>query len=183
MTTESGHQGPLRAALEPGALRAALVPHRPVFANPWDSEVDMFACIVAVSLVEPLLLWAGGKLMGAIFGFGSHWPLGLFMLAGLVGAGGFMTIVGRERSSLSVDVLTIAAWVLLGFVVAPIVGLAPPKGAAIAIYAVLLAATFGYVLIFGRWKTPFLRTLSWPLTWSALAVFFAFAAYRLILFQ
>lgn len=183
MTTEPDSSGTLRAALEPEALRAALIPRRPVFADPWDSEVDMFALVVAVSVVEPFLLWAGGKLMGTIFGFGSHWRLGLFMAAALVGAGGFMTIVGRERTSLSVDVLTITAWVLLGFVIAPIVGLAPPTGVAIALYAVLLAATFVYVLIFGRWKTPFLRTLSWPVVWSALAVFFAFAAYRLILFQ
>lgn len=182
MTTEPDRSGTLRAALEPEALRAALVPRRPVFANPWDSEADMFALVVAVSVVEPFLLWAGGKAMGAIFGFGSHWRLGLFMAAALVGAAGFMTIVGRERARLSVDVLTVTAWVLLGFVVAPIVGLAPPTGVAIAIYAVLLAATFVYVLVFGRWKTPFLRTLSWPVIWSALALFFAFAAYRLVLY-
>ena len=35
----------VRAAIQPSALRAALVPHRPVFRNPWDSEEDMFACL------------------------------------------------------------------------------------------------------------------------------------------
>ena len=143
----------------------------------------MFACVVAVSVAEPLLLWGGGKLMGDIFGFSSHWPIGLFMAAALVGAGGFMTIVGRQRTSLSVDVLAIAAWLVLGLVVAPILGLAPPTGVAIAAYAVLLLATFVYVMRFGRWQTAFLRTVSWPLTWSGLAVFFAFCAYRLILYQ
>lgn len=143
----------------------------------------MFAVYAAVSVIEPFLLWGGGKMMDAIFGFGSHWSLGVFIAAALVGAGGFMTIVGRERTSLSVDVLTVTAWVLLGFVVAPIVGLAPPAGVAIAIYAVLLAVTFAYVLVFGRWQTPFLRTLSWPVIWSALAVFFAFAAYHLVIYQ
>jgi hypothetical protein len=39
-----------------------------------------------------------------------------------------------------------------------------------------------YVLRFGHWETAFLQTVSWPLTWSLLAVFFAFSAYRLILF-
>jgi hypothetical protein len=172
----------LRAALEPSALRAALVPHRPVFGNPWDSTEDIFACYVAVAVIEPFVLWGGGKLMGSIFGFGSRWPLGVFMAAALVGAAGFMTIVGRERTGLSVDVLAITAWFLLGLVVAPILGLGPPIGVALACYAVLLLGIFVYVLRFGRWETAFLSTVSWPVTWSLLAVFFAFSAYRLILF-
>jgi hypothetical protein len=142
----------------------------------------MFACYVAVSVIDPFLLWLGGKLMGAIFGFSSHWHLGVFMVAALVGAAGFMTIVGRERTSITVDILAIGAWLLLGFVVAPIIGLAPPAGVAIACYAVLLLGIFGYVLFFGRWETEFLRTVSWPLTWSLLALFFAFCVYRLILY-
>jgi hypothetical protein len=183
MDTEPGTPGGLRAAFEPAALRAALVPRRPVFANPWDSEVDMFACLVAVALMDPLLLFAGGKLMGAIFGFGSHWHLGVFMVAALVGAAGFITIVGRERTSLSVDVLAVSAWIVLGLVVAPVLGLAPPIAASLACYGVLLLATFAFVLRFGRWQTAFLRTVSWPVTWSALAVFFAFCAYELIIYQ
>lgn len=143
----------------------------------------MFACYVAVSVVDPLLLWCGGKLMGAIFGFGSHWPLGLFLVAALVGAAGFMTIVGRQRTSLSVDVLAIAAWIVLGLIVAPVLGLAPPIGVALALYAVVLIGIFIYVLRFGRWETAFLRTVSWPVTWSLLALFFALCAYELILYQ
>ncbi len=143
----------------------------------------MFAVYVAVSVVEPFLLWAGGKMMDAIFGFGSHWSLGVFIAASLVGAGGFMTIVGRERTRLAVDVLAIAAWLLLGLVVAPVIGLAPPKGVAIACYAVMLGSIFIYVLFFGRWKTAFLRTLSWPVTWSLLAAFFAYSAHTLIIYQ
>jgi len=172
----------VRAALNPSALRAALIPRRPVFANPWESTVDAFACYAAVSFIDPLLLWCGSKLTGSIFGFNSRWPLGLFMVAALVGAAGFMTIVGRERTRLAVDFLAVAAWLLLGLVVAPILGLAPPTGAAIVSYAVLLLVIFLYVLRFGRWETTFLRTVSWPLTWSLLAVFFAFSAHRLILF-
>ncbi|HYZ80061.1 MAG TPA: hypothetical protein VE571_02270 [Solirubrobacteraceae bacterium] len=177
------HPTSLSAALDRQALREALVPRRPVFANPWDSTEDMFACYFAVSLFDPLLLWAGGKLMGAIFGFGTHWPLGVFLVAALVGAAGFMTIVGRERTSLTVDILAIAAWIVLGLIVAPIVGLAPPASVAIIIYAVMLAGIFGYVLFIGRFERAFVRTLSWPITWSLLAVGFAFSAYRLILFQ
>lgn len=143
----------------------------------------MFACCVAVSFIDPLLLWCGGELTSAIFGFSSRWPLGIFMAAALVGAAGFITIVGRERTSLSVDALAIAAWVLLGLVVAPVLGLALPTGAAIGSYAVLLLAILVYVLRFGRWQTAFLRTLSWPVTWSLLALFFAFSAHRLILYQ
>ena len=143
----------------------------------------MFACVVAVSFAEPLLLWGGGKLMGAIFGFGTHWPVGVFLVAALVGAAGFITIVGRERTSLTVDILAIAAWIVLGLIVAPIVGLAPPTVVAIIIYAVMLAGIFGYVLFIGRWEKAFVRTLSWPITWSLLAVGFAFSAYHLILFQ
>ena len=71
----------LSAALQGSALRAALVPRRPVFANPWDSTVDMFACYVAVSSIDPLLLWGGGKLMSSIFGFSSRWSLGVFIAA------------------------------------------------------------------------------------------------------
>jgi hypothetical protein len=172
----------LRAALQPSALRAALIPRRPVFGNPWDSAVDMFACYVAVSVMNPLLLWGGGELMSSIFGFGSRWRLGVFMAAALVGAAGFMTIVGRERTRLSVDVLAITAWLVLGLVVAPVLGLALPTGAAIASYAVLLLLVLVYVVRFGRWETAFLRTVSWPFTWSLLALFFAFSAQRLLLY-
>lgn len=143
----------------------------------------MFACFVAVSLVGPLLLWCGGELMGSLFGFGSRWPLGLFMAGALVGAVGFVTIVGRKRTSLSVDVLTITAWLLLGLVVAPVLGLAPPVGVAIASYGVLLLVILVYVVRFGRRETAFLQTVSWPITWSLLAVLFAYSAHRLILFS
>lgn len=177
------HTSSLGGALDRTALREALVPRRPVFGNPWDSTEDMFACYFAVSFFDPLLLWAGGKLMGAIFGFGTHWPLGVFLVAALVGAAGFMTIVGRERTSLTVDFLAIAAWIVLGLIVAPIVGLAPGPLVAIIIYAVMLAGILGYVLFVGRWEKAFIRTLSWPITWSLLAVAFAFIAYHLILFQ
>jgi MFS superfamily sulfate permease-like transporter len=180
---EPANETTLRAALTPSALREALQLRRPVFANPWDSEADMGACYAAVAVVIPGLLWSGGKLMGLIFSFGSHWRIGVFMVAALVGAAGFITIVGRERTRLSVDVLAIAAWLILGFVLAPIVGLAPPTAVSIACYAALLAGIFLYVLLFGHWKTAFLRTVSWPMTWSLLAVLFAFLAHRLILYQ
>ena len=182
MTTE--HQGStsLRDALSPEALREALIPRWPVFGDPWESTVDMFACCLAVAVFDPLLLWLGGKLMGAIFGFSSHWKVGIFMISGLVGAAGFITIVGRERTRLSVDVMAITAWVLLGLVIAPVIGLAPPTVVAIVLYAILLAAIFAYVLFVGRWQTTFLETVTWPLTWSLLALFFCWAAYELILY-
>ena len=174
---------PYAGRSRPTRCAEALVVRRPVFANPWDSTEDMFACYFAVAFFDPLLLWAGGKLMGAIFGFGTHWPLGVFLLAALVGAGGFMTIVGRERTSLSVDIVAIAAWLVLGLIVAPIVGLGASPLVAVIIYAVMLAAIFGYVLLLGQWEKAFIKTLSWPITWSLLAIGFAFVAYQLILFQ
>jgi hypothetical protein len=143
----------------------------------------MFACYAAVSFIDPLLLWCGGELTSAIFGFSSRWPLGVFLAAALVGAAGFMTIVGRERTSLSVDVLAITAWLVLGLVVAPVLGLALPSGAAIASYGVLLLVILLYVLRFGRWETGFLRTLSWPVTWSLSAVFFALSAHQLVFYS
>jgi hypothetical protein len=143
----------------------------------------MLACCVAVSFVDPLLLWGGGALMGSIFGFSSHWRLGVFIAAAVVGAAGFITIVGRKRTRLAVDVLAIIAWLLLGLVVAPVLGLAPPTGVAIACYAVLLIGIFLYVQLVGEWETAFLRTVSWPITWTALAALFAFLAYRLIMYQ
>src|SRR5437763_14824816 len=154
-----------------------MVPRRPVFGNPWDSTEAMFACFAAVSVFDPLLLWCGGELMAAIFGFSSHWRLGVFMVAALVGAAGFLTIIGRERTRLSVDVMAIATWVVLGLVVASIVGLAPPAGVAIIIYAVLLLLIFVYVLFVGRWHRAFLRTVRWPVTWSLSALLFAYRAY------
>ena len=120
--------------------------------------------------------------MGAVFGFGSRWPIGVFIAAALVGAAGFMTVVGRERTNLAVDVVAISAWLLLGLVVAPVLGLGPPAAAAIAAYGGLLLAIFVSVLLFGHWKTAFLRTTTWPVAWSLLAAFFAFCAHRLILF-
>jgi hypothetical protein len=142
----------------------------------------MFACYAAVSVIDPLLLWSGGELTGAIFGFSSRWPLGVFLAAALVGAAGFMTITGRERTSLSVDVLAITAWVVLGLIVAPIIGLALPSVAAIVCYGVMLVLIVLYVLRFGRWETEFLRTVSWPVTWSLLALVFALSAHQLIFF-
>ncbi|HUA47584.1 MAG TPA: hypothetical protein VMA77_20275 [Solirubrobacteraceae bacterium] len=183
MTTGPQNPPTLRDALAPAALREALVLRRPVFANPWDSTEGMFACFFAVSVFDPLLLWCGGELMGAIFGFSSHWRLGVFMVAALVGAAGFMTIVGRRRTRISVDVLAIAAWFVLGLIVAPIIGLAPPVGVAIALYAVVLIGIFAYVLFAGQHERAFLRTVSWPVTWTVLALFFAWAAYELILYQ
>jgi hypothetical protein len=173
----------VRAALQPSALRAALTLRRPVFRNPWDSEGDMFACYAAVSVIDPVLLWGGGELMSSIFGFGSRWPLGVFLAAALVGGAGFVTIAGRVRTSLSVDVLAITAWLVLGVVVAPVLGLALPSGAAIASYGVLLLLILLYVLRFGRWETAFLRSVSWPVTWSLLALFFALSAHQLIFFS
>jgi hypothetical protein len=183
MSTSSDGHPSLRDALTPAALREALVLRRPVFANPWDFTEGMFACFAAVSLLNPLLLWCGGELMGTIFGFSSHWRIGVFIVASLVGAAGFMTIVGRERTRISVDVLAITAWAVLGFIVAPVIGLAPPAGVAIALYAVVLIGILGFVLVAGQHRRAFLFTLSWPVTWSLLAVFFAWAAYRLILYQ
>jgi hypothetical protein len=184
MATED--PGSLRAALQPEALRAALVPRRPVFSNPWDSTEDVFACYFAVAVIGPFLLWVGGKLMGDIFSFSSHWKLALFIAANVVGAAGFMTIVGRQRTRLTVDLLAITAWVLLGLVVAPIIGLDFSTAAAIICYAVLLLATLGYVVALGQFERGirgFIGTLGWPTTWTLLAVFFSFAAYRLILYH
>jgi hypothetical protein len=173
----------LRDALAPSALRAALVPGRPVFANPWDRETDMFLCFAAVTMVVPFLLWVGGELTSAIFGYGSRWSLGVFMVAALVGAAGFMTIVGRERTNLTVDVLAIAAWLLLGLIIAPVLGLAPPATAAIICYAVVLLVILGYVLRVGHFETAFLRTVSWPIVWSLFSLCFAYLAYKLVLYQ
>lgn len=183
MSTDPQHPTSLREALSPPMLRDALVLRRPMFANPWDSTVGMFSCFFAVSVFDPLLLWCGGQLMGAIFGFSSHWKVGVFMVAALVGAAGFMTIVGRERTRITVDVLAIAAWIVLGFIVAPIIGLAPPVVVAIILYAVVLVATFAFVMLAGQHRRTFLWTISWPVTWSLLALFFAWAAYKLILYQ
>lgn len=173
----------VRGALSPSALKAALVPGRLVFGNPWDSPNDMAACFVAVTVFDPFLLWFGGELMSSIFGFGARWHLGVFMAAALVGAAGFMTIVGRERTGLTVDLLAISAWLILGLVVAPVLGLALSPAVAIVCYAVVLLGNLVYVVGFGHWETAFLRPVSWPATWSLLALAFAYLAYRLILYQ
>lgn len=183
LATEPDSTQTIRGALAPDALREALVVRRPVFADPWDSTVDMGACYLAVAVVDPFLLWIGGKLMGAIFNFSSHWSLGVFMVAALVGAAGFMTIVGRQRTSITVDILTIAAWVVLGLIVAPIIGLALSPLPAVIVYAVMLAAILVYVLRFGHFDVAFARTLSWPITWSLMALFFSFCVHQLVLYQ
>jgi hypothetical protein len=159
------------------------VPGRPVFANPWDRETDMFACFTAVTVIVPFLLWCGGELTSAIFGFSAHWSLGVFMIAALVGGAGFMTIVGRERTTITLDVIVITAWLVLGLIIAPILGLAPSATAAIICYAVLLVIILGYVLRVGRFETAFLRTVSWPITWTLFALCFAYLAYKLVLYQ
>ena len=49
-------------------------------------------------------------------------------------------------------------------------------------HSILLLGIFGYVLFVGRFETAFVRTLSWPVTWSLLALLFAYLAYELILY-
>jgi hypothetical protein len=61
LAMEQDNTSSVRAAIQPSALRAAMVPHRPVFRNPWDSEEDMFATYAAISIADPLLLWAGAS--------------------------------------------------------------------------------------------------------------------------
>ena len=139
----------------------------------------MFAVYAAVSFIDPLLLWAGGKMLG----FDHRWRLGVFIAAAVVGAAGIMTIVGRRRTNLSVDVLAITGWLVLGLVLAPVLGLWPSAPVAIACYAGLLVLILGYVWFVGRFQTAFLRTASWPITWTLLAAGFAFCAYRLIIYQ
>lgn len=112
--------------------------------------MDMFLCYLAVGVISPWLLFGGAQVMSLIFGLEPRWPVGLFMAAGLVGAAGFMTVVGRERTSLSVDILAIAAWLLLGLVVAPPLGLALPPGAALASDGVLLLGILFVVRRFGN---------------------------------
>lgn len=172
----------LRAALQPAALKAALKPGRPVFRDPWDSPGDMGLSYLAVSVIGPLLLFCGAQLTSLVFGLDSRWPLGIFMAAGLVGAAGFITIFGRERTNLSVDILAITAWLLLGLVVAPLIGLALPPGAALASYGILLLIILLVVRRFGRWESDFRRTLSWPLTWTLLGVLFAYTSHQLLFY-
>ena len=183
METEPSTTPSLRETLAPSALRAALVPGSPVFGNPWDQETDMFLCFAATTLIIPFLLWCGGELTSAIFGFSAHWSLGVFMVAALVGAAGFMTIVGRERTSVAVDVVAITAWVLLGLIIAPVLGLAPPAVAAIICYAAVLVIILVYVLRVGQFETAFLHTVSWPIIWSLFGLCFAYLAYTLVLYQ
>lgn len=143
----------------------------------------MFLSYLAVSFLGPLLLFGGAEIMSLIFGLNSRWPLGIYMAAGVVGAAGFITIVGSERINLTVDLVSIAAWLLLGLVIAPLLGLALPPAAALASYAVVLLAILLVVRRFGRWETDFRRTLSWPVTWSVLALFFAYSWHQLAFYQ
>ena len=47
----------------------------------------------------------------------------------------------------------------------------------------MLAGIFVYVLRFGHFDVAFTSTLSWPITWSLLALFFAFRLHQLVLYQ
>lgn len=172
---------PLRAALAPDAIRAALTLSRPVFRDPWDSPGDMFFAFLMISIINPLLLAAGAQALGVV-GLDPRWPLGVFMAAGLVGGAGLVTIVGRERTSLSVDVVAVAAWLILGLLVAPLLGLALPPGVALTLYGLLLVGILVLVRRFGRWETAFHRSLSWPMTWSLLALFFGYTWHALMLY-
>jgi hypothetical protein len=44
------------------------------------------------------------------------------------------------------------------------------------------AALGVYMVGFGRWEKSFAHTLSWPVTWSLMALFFTYCAYKLILY-
>ncbi|HTX07455.1 MAG TPA: hypothetical protein VME22_02525 [Solirubrobacteraceae bacterium] len=151
-------------------------------ANPWDSGTNMLLCYGVVAFVIPLLLWCGGELMSAILGVSSQWPVGIFVAAAVVGVAGVIAIVGRPRSRLSIDVLAVGTWAVLGLVVAPVLGLAP-QWVAIVCYAVLLLSILAYVLGFGRGETALVHAMSWSMAWTLLAAFFSFSAYRLVLYQ
>jgi hypothetical protein len=72
---------------------------------------------------------------------------------------------------------------VLGLIVAPVIGLAPPTVVAVILYAILLLGILVYVLFVGHFEISFIRTLSWPLTWSLMALLMAWTAYHLIYFQ
>ena len=172
----------LQEALSAAELRKATQFRRPVYRDPWDSPIDMVLSYMAACVIVPALLYAGGQLMGSIFSLSARWPFGLFLLAALVGEATFITIVGRERGSAAVDLLTITGWLILGLVIAPIVALALSDGAAATVFAVLLVGNLIFVRAFGVWQEAFRRSLSWPVTWSVMALIFAAASYELIFF-
>ncbi|MGH2839691.1 MAG: hypothetical protein ACRDKY_02565, partial [Solirubrobacteraceae bacterium] len=71
----------------------------------------------------------------------------------------------------------------LGVVVAPLLGLAVSPGAALASYGVLLLIILLFVRRFGYWESDFRRSLSWPVTWSLLALLFACSSHQLIFYS
>jgi hypothetical protein len=143
--------------------------------------IHVCLCYAAVTVIDLLLLWCGGKLLGAIFGVDSRWRLGLFMGAALLEGGLVMFI--RPRISLSGDILRFTVWLLLGLVAAPLVGLTLSPGAAGASYAALLLVSIALFLSFRLWQPGFVCRLSWLTAWTLLALFFSFSAYRLVLVQ
>lgn len=112
------------------------------------------------------MLWCGAQATSATFGFSSRWRLGVFIAAGLVGAAGFIRIVTRQRETLTGDVAAITVWVLLGFVAAPILGLALFCDGRRRDLRLLAGGRPVLCFCVGRWQTPFLRTVSWPVIWS-----------------
>lgn len=143
--------------------------------------IHVCQCYAAVTVIDLLLLWCGGKLLGALFGFDSRWRLGLFMGAAVLEAVLIMLI--SPRISLSGDILRFTVWLLLGLVVAPVVGLTLSAGAAGASYAALLLVSIASFLFFRQWQPGFVCRLSWLTAWTLLALFFSFSAYRLVLVQ
>ncbi len=61
--------------------------------------------------------------------------------------------------------------------------LALPPAAALVGYGVVLLAILLVVRRFGHWETDFRRSLSWPVTWSVLALFFAYSWHQLAFYQ
>lgn len=150
--------------------------------DPSISAVNVIACYAAVTLVNPLLLWGGGALAGSLFGFSSHWRLGMFIAASVVLIAGLIAVEGRRATDLRSDLLASVAWLVLAFVAVPVLGLSIRPAAALASLAGLLFVFLLYVLLWAS-DAPTIALMSWLLIWTLLAGFFGFCAHRLVLFQ
>ena len=113
--------------------------------------------------------WVNAIIQGVLTG-------GLYALfaCGLSLMFGVMKVVNLAHGDLAV----VAGYVAIGVITVTHI---PVLWSFVIVVPVM--AIFGYVLLLGQWEKAFVKTLTWPVTWSLLAVGFAFIAYRLILFQ
>ena len=162
-------------------MESSLPPPGPARKDPWDSGPELIACSALMGVL-PFMLWSGGEVASGLFGFASRWRTVVFIAAAAVSLSGFAVLQDRPDDDLLPRAILLGAWLLLVFVIEPVLGLGLSAEAALKAYGIALLLILSCFVVLA--PGSFLRyTPSWLLAWGGLCALFAYLAHRLVLYQ